>query len=140
MYTFEQRSLAFAEKFAVNADGCWLWAGAHDPEGYGHFWNGQRAVVAHRWAYESFVGPVPSDLELDHLCRVRDCVNPDHLEAVSHRENSLRGVGQSAIHAGKTHCDNGHPFDQANTYVWDGRRFCRACNRATQARCRREDE
>lgn len=114
-------------------DGCWLWKGQRFvSSGYGQFSVGGRARVAHKVAYQWLVGPVPDGLELDHLCRVRHCVNPSHLEAVTHQENTLRGVGPTAANALKTHCPAGHPYDEANTYVTPTRptaRYCRACTR-----------
>ena len=121
------------ERFArkVLADGeCWLWIAAKDPCGYGQFfWNG-RPHKAHRVAYELVVGGIPAGLELDHLCRVRHCVRPSHMEAVTHRVNLLRGDTFQAKHAAKTHCHRGHAFDEANTHwMSNGARRCRHCNR-----------
>lgn len=100
---------------------CWLWQGRIDSDGYGRFFGGG----AHRWAYRQMVGEVPECLELDHLCRVRHCVNPAHLEPVTTAENQHRGMRATA-----THCKHGHIFDVANTY-WrpTGQRACRACIR-----------
>lgn len=72
-------------------DGCWPWRGAVRGKGYGSFWDGTKSVRAHRFAYETFVGPIPDDRELDHLCRNRLCVNPQHLEPVTRSVNQLRG-------------------------------------------------
>jgi len=108
---------------------CWLWTGAGTGNGYGKFWVFPRMVPAHRYAYEFCVGPIPEGLEIDHLCRVRNCVNPDHLEPVTHRENILRGETIMAKNAAQTHCKNGHPFDEANTYHYRGFRHCRECRR-----------
>ena len=119
---------------------CWLWTGTLS-NGYGWFRIGSdrdgsgRTVYAHRWSYEQVHGPIPEGLELDHLCRVRCCVRPSHLEATSHRENVLRGSGITARHARQTHCLRGHPFDDANTYHRPDRpegRMCRECGRAAQ--------
>jgi len=112
--------------------GCWLWTAGCGTAGYGTFWVGQplnRTVSAYRWAYEHLVGPIPEGLTLDHLCRIRHCVNPWHLEPVTHRENVLRGVAPSARNAVKTDCPRGHPYDEENTY-WRPNgmgRDCRIC-------------
>lgn len=106
-------------------DGCWLWRGGLFRTGYGCFYEVPRpGRLAHRYAYELLVGPVPEGLELDHLCRVRHCVNPAHLEPITHAENMARG-----IHATKTHCKHGHEFTEANTLLRNGGkgRTCRAC-------------
>lgn len=111
---------------------CWLWTGAKNGE-YGVIGEGGKGgkmLYAHRASYELFVGPIPKGMTLDHLCRVRSCVNPEHLEPVSMRENTLRGVGPSAINATKTYCIHGHPFDEENTAVRkNGHRACRTCER-----------
>lgn len=112
-------------------DGCWLWTASLDTKGYGKFYDGERIVTAYRWAWTNARGPVPEGLELDHLCRVRRCVNPDHLEPVTHAENRRR--------ARKTHCLRGHALDEANTYIRpNGYGACREClrrhARATRAR------
>jgi hypothetical protein len=93
---------------------CWLWTGTRS-HGYGRFGLGQESLLAHRIAWELANGPVPDGLELDHLCRVTVCVNPAHLEAVTHRENTLRGEGPTARHARLTHCPKGHEYSSANT-------------------------
>lgn len=117
---------------------CWVWTGAKS-NGYGQLRNMGKLVQAHRFAYEVEVGPIPDGFELDHLCRNRACVNPAHLEPVDHRTNVLRGVGPSAVHAQKTSCVHGHPFDEANTRLRpNGKRECRACHR-TQERDRRRN-
>lgn len=111
----------------VKTDGCWLWTGYRDRAGYGHTRHpGQtrgRMAFVHRIAYEFTNGPIPEGLEIDHLCRVRNCVNPAHLEAVTHRENMLRST------ALQVECLRGHRFDEANTYLYRGRRCCRECDR-----------
>ena len=110
--------------------GCWLWTAAVLPDGYAALWNGRRMAKAHRVIYELLRGPVPVGLDLDHLCRVRCCVNPDHLEPVTRRENIRRGVGPVAAHMAKTHCIYGHPFSGSNLIVYSSKphhRRCRIC-------------
>ena len=116
---------------------CLVWTGRDDGRGYGRYYLNGKYRAAHKVAYEAAVGPVPEGRELDHLCRVHACVNWDHLEPVTHRENTLRGDGPSARHARATHCANGHPFNAENTYVIPGgkragKRECRACFRIRQ--------
>ena len=109
-------------------DTCWLWQ-ASGVRIYGRFYVDGSGVYAHRWAYEFCLGLIPNGLGLDHLCRIRRCVNPDHLEPVTQRENILRGEGVSAISARKTECIQGHPFNEENTYYRPdtGTRQCRRC-------------
>ena len=110
---------------------CWHWTGGGWSSGYGALRIVGRStkVAAHRISYEIHVGPVPDGLVIDHLCRNRKCVNPAHLEAVTFRENILRGEGMAAQHARKTHCLRGHSFDPPNGYVTSQGRRCRACDR-----------
>lgn len=121
------------------SDGCWNWRGKTNRDGYGHFTIGSRTdgtnrkVEVHRLAYQLSIGPIPEGLTIDHLCRNHACVNPAHLEAVPLRINILRGTSPSAIHAKKTSCCRGHPFDLFNTYFApDGARECRICRKASR--------
>jgi hypothetical protein len=187
----------FTSKVAGDDRGCWIWQGAiFQQTGYGVFnarsddgvW---RPHTAHRAAYLMFVGPISDGLQIDHLCRVRACCKPSHLEAVTNRENVLRGTSPAARQALQTHCYKGHPlsgynlilrpntrkrecrtcaqerdrrrtkrppirrwddpaelyaeqrrcgqghlFDDANTYWWEGRYSCRACRTAQMRRQR----
>lgn len=105
--------------------GCWVW-NAYTTNGYGQFGRNERA---HRFSYKTTNGPIPEGFVLDHLCRCRKCVNPDHLEPVLLSVNVLRGVSVAALHARKTHCDYGHEFTPENTYTpaTGIGRYCRAC-------------
>jgi len=130
----EQR---FWEKVARGGSGdCWTWLGGRNTNGYGTFYlrrdDGRSpSVVAHRFAYEQLVGRIPAGNELDHLCRNRACVNPAHLEPVSHHENMARSPHLRAMvrtRRTQTHCMRGHPFTPDNTVVnRAGRRSCRIC-------------
>lgn len=114
---------------APDDNGCWRWTGHIDDGGYGIVSAGG-AHKAHRISYEAHVGPIPDGLTIDHLCRVRCCVNPAHLEPVTQQVNTLRGETIAARHAATTHCPAGHPYDAENTYSSKrGERDCRACRR-----------
>lgn len=124
------REQRFAEKIAIRDSGCIEWVGGKTLGGYGAFTveTGHRSSVkamAHRWAYENYVGPIPEGYDIDHLCRNRACVNPDHLEPVTRAENVRRAA------ALKTECPAGHPYTDENTYVRPGtaQRTCRTCAR-----------
>ncbi len=113
---------------------CWLWV-ACLVDGYGRVYRGKdTSDRAHRWAYEQLIGMIPSGLQTDHLCRVRACVNPSHMEPVTPSVNTLRGQTIPARNKRVTHCPRGHPYDETNTYrgqnpYGDGYRKCRACRR-----------
>lgn len=117
--------------------GCWLWLAQVTAEGYGHFKLDGRMRRAHRLSYEWLRESIPEGLHLDHLCRVRHCVNPWHLEAVAPKVNTLRGVGAAALAARQTHCVNGHEFSPENTKIaTTGQRVCRECRREVNRRYR----
>lgn len=120
----------------VSTDDCWLYAKPDNNLGYGKFEVDGVHYRAHRVMYEAYKGEIPKGLHIDHLCRVPPCINPDHLEAVTPRENILRGISPVAINAKKTHCIHGHKFNKQNTsFIWSGRR-CKECNRLVQQRHR----
>ena len=115
----------------LTESGCWVWLGACTAGGYGTISINKKTFYAHRLFYEFYRAPIPFGLQIDHLCRVRCCVNPDHLEIVTNRENTLRGKAVSALHARKTHCKRGHPFTPENTRSYPsviGRR-CKVCQK-----------
>lgn len=117
----------------VIGDGCWTLLGEPDSMGYmriGH----RHALMGHRVSYEIFCGPIPDGFDVDHLCRTPACCHPEHLEAVTHRENVLRGTSPLAEQARQTHCTRGHPLSGDNLYLYHNprgntRRVCRQCTR-----------
>lgn len=116
---------------------CWLWKPLGSVHGYGQFTFAGRVRLAHRVAHEIFIGPIPPGLTVDHLCNVRPCVNPRHLEAVTRAENLRRArtwENGASFQREKTHCPKGHPYSGDNLYLRpDGARGCRACGRRTSA-------
>lgn len=144
--------LDLLEKFIerVPFSGCWIWTGSLFSNDYAYLRERgasprRKKLLAHRLSYEFFIGTIPCGLRLDHLCRVRCCINPAHLEPVTHRVNCLRGEGlenarQSRLN--KTHCPAGHPYSGGNLYIkpnGDGR-GCKECAklrmRVRRALCR----
>lgn len=110
---------------------CWLWTSYVEATGYARVYINGGREFAHRFMWESVVGPIPDGMQIDHLCRVRHCVNPGHLRVVTPRVNTLASpVAPAAINARKTHCHNGHQFSADNTYLnLNGQRICRQCRR-----------
>lgn len=113
----------FSKVLGGDVDTCWIWTASKHRGGYGQFrdQNGKNAQ-AHKWAYEFLIGEVPEGLELDHLCRVRECVNPWHLEPVTKSVNQRRGARKTR----QTHCKRGHSLEFAR--ITPGRRSCRECD------------
>lgn len=129
------RLAAYSER---QDNGCLLWLGHLDRKGYGTFSVGERTTFVHRQAWENANGPIPDGLVIDHLCRVRNCINPAHMETVLPAVNTLRGDSPGGKYARRTHCDNGHEYDEANTYrTPKGGRTCRTCQREAVARYKR---
>lgn len=136
----EQRFWAKVDKHAGN--GCWLWT-AHTVDGYGHFHiqiapGSRRMVYAHRWLWEQTNGPVPPGMMLDHLCRNRRCVRPDHLEVVTNHVNVVqRGMAPNCVTHRTGFCKRGHQLTPDNVYfARDGGRRCKACAQAGMRRWR----
>ena len=110
---------------------CWEFMGYRLPSGYGRVQRGDGVILAtHRVSFEYFKGPIPDNFQVDHLCRNRACCNPSHLEAVTHRENTLRGVGAAAMNSRKTHCPKGHPYSGDNLIMDGSNRKCVICRKA----------
>ncbi|MBY4212883.1 HNH endonuclease [Rhodococcus fascians] len=138
---------SFINRGGIN--GCWEWTGSltgqskRDPNsgGYGKFkTRDQRTVLSHRYSYELYVGLIGEGLTLDHLCRNRACCNPEHLEPVTQKVNSLRGESVGAINARKTHCIHGHEFTEENTRVYyhlgAAHRACKTCTKVRKRRAK----
>jgi hypothetical protein len=119
---------------------CYNWPGYLTGMGYGQLGTKKKLgknISAHRLVWEATNGPITQGLSLDHLCRNPACVNPHHLEPVTHKENCLRGVGITAINSKKTHCKTGHPFDEDNTgYQKSGKRYCKECQKVASNKYR----
>lgn len=118
-----------SSKIEEDANGCWLWTGCDTGNGYGTIRTGGGGqTVAHRVVWQLCRGVVASHLQIDHLCKVRRCVNPEHLEPVTARENNVRANNLTVRWGSRTHCERGHEFTPGNTYVRQGRwRSCREC-------------
>jgi len=116
---------------------CWLWLGHINPNGYAQ-WKIEKtskAELVHRIAYRLMHGEIDNTLQLDHLCKIRHCVNPDHLEQVTAKENNARSTSPTARNRLKTHCKHGHAFDEANTHIRpNGGRSCRICKNLRRRR------
>jgi hypothetical protein len=128
-----ETEIRFWDKVNFNTENdCWEWKGAKNITDYGTITINNKALYVHRISYEISKGKIPTGLQIDHLCRNRKCVNPEHLEAVSLRENLNRGIKHNQ-NSNKTHCVRGHELKGDNLYVKpDGARRCRKCNNEKQ--------
>lgn len=127
----------FLSRVKLQPNGCWEWQGCLSDGGYGRFWCQEGVAPAHHFLYELILGAIPQGFELDHLCKNCKCVNPDHLEVVTHRENVQRGLFPELARQrqlSKTHCPYGHPYDRVNTYIKPNgkERDCRTCRKRRQ--------
>ena len=130
LYVLEEEGWTKIEKkiMPVPESGCHLWIGAITDSGYGVITRKGKRFRVHRLVYERERGAVLNGLQLDHLCRVRCCVNPEHLEVVTSRENTYRGMSPLAQHANKTNCPKGHPYSEGNlVFMLNERKPCRRC-------------
>lgn len=123
-----QKYMSIADRIDATGD-CWEWTGSKDKDGYGQI----DGAKAHRIVWQALVGGIPEGMQIDHLCRLERCVNPDHLRVVTARENSRASFGPTGINAAKVKCKNGHVFTSDNTVpLPNGRRECRTCKRRRQ--------
>ena len=122
--TLQEQIFFSLKNYRIDAGGCWIWCGPLYRGRYGTFMAKKRHFLAHRASYQAANGPIADGLVIDHLCRNPLCINPAHLEAVSNKENILRGTGFGGINARKTHCPLGHAYSGLNA---EGRRICRPC-------------
>jgi HNH endonuclease len=128
--TAEER---IAKNIVVDEAGCWIWQKHTNPHGYGKIRLSGRSWLVHRLAYTLLVGPIPEGLTLDHLCRVRSCCNPSHLEPVDQRTNAVRGEHPLVVLYKEGRCKVGHVVDENNSYRRsDGRLRCAECTRKYQ--------
>jgi hypothetical protein len=118
-----------SKAIALPWSGCWIWMGSMDKCGYGK-WGGK---LAHRLVWQATRGDIPRGMEVCHSCDVPSCINPEHLFVGTHLENMRDSVRKGRFNAGKylaarTHCVNGHEYNEANTFHYKGSRYCRRCN------------
>lgn len=121
-------------------ESCWIWTGYKQKSGYGQITVNRKSYKAHRLVYSLLVGEIPDGKQLDHLCRVRNCVNPDHLEPVTQAENIRRGESPWAINSKKTHCYKGHELTENNLYIKDGYRLCKICTLEARSKYKHENK
>ncbi|MFC8008955.1 HNH endonuclease signature motif containing protein [Streptomyces cinereoruber] len=132
---YDAKAVARFWRRVAITDRCWTWTGTTVPAGYGRLIINKKVTLVHRYSYELNVGPIPKGLTIDHLCRTKNCVNPDHLEAVTSRVNTLRSNNPAAINRRKTHCIQGHALTKENTYSsMKNARQCKPCVRSAARR------
>lgn len=128
-------STRFWDKVDSKADECWIWIGAVDKHGYGSILEEKKVKKSHRVSYEMFYGKIPNHLVIDHMCKIKRCINPRHLRAITRGENTLTGSGVSAINKRKTHCIRGHELSGENIFLYKRaghiNRQCRLCRKLT---------
>lgn len=129
-----QERARFSGYVTQDANGCWMWNGGTDKDGYGVFYFRKMNRRAHRVSYWASVGEIEDGKLVDHSCRQKGCVNPSHLRCLTHRENVLSGAGPAADNARKTHCPQGHPYDRH----YGKQRYCSACERAKAKRLKKK--
>lgn len=123
----------FLSKLTITKSGCWEWTASVDSSGYGIFWIGRR-ISSHRFIFEYYYGHICPDLQLDHLCRNRKCSNPLHLEQVTNKENSHRGMSPWGINSRKTYCIRGHKLTEDNIYRYGSSRVCKTCKQISNSK------
>lgn len=135
----DQEAARFRSKYVTNSAGCWVWQSPLDKDGYGTFYLRRRSRRAHRVGWFSLYGQIPKGYVINHKCSNRACVNPQHLELVTIRENSLRDSRSvAALNARKTTCPKGHPFDGTYRTKSGIQRYCKRCANAKSVRLQRK--
>lgn len=122
------------QRVTIDGNGCWIWKLSVGSHGYGNAFIGGASMVAHRVSYAAFVGELLPKMVIDHLCKVRRCVNPGHLEQVTQKMNIYRTNNAGILvaakkNAQKTHCPSGHEYTNENVYIYRGSRICRLCHK-----------